>query len=258
MSANVIAYTGYDLRRHLRMLSNMFFIVVLPTALFLMFGGLADYSDNQVGHGNVSSYLMISMAMYGAVTATTSIAGSAAVEQSHGWGRQLALTALRGPQYVLSKVAVALVIAVCPVVVVYATGALVGARFDEPWLWFATGGIVVLGSAMFALYGLTIGQLFRSESAVGTASGILVVLSFFGNLFVPLSGVLLDIGRWTPLYGIVGLARWPQTEGVLASTSAGVQSTSDDLWTLLLNVGAWTVVFALSAVLTSRRGTRRR
>ncbi|WP_040163387.1 ABC transporter permease [Microbacterium gorillae] len=256
MAVNVLGYTAYDLRRHALMISSMFFIVVLPTALFLMFGGLSDYSDDPVGHGNVSSYLMISMALYGAVTATTNIAGSAAVERSHGWGRQLALTALRGPQYVLSKVTVALVIAVLPVVVVYLAGALVGSKFDEPWLWLATGAIVVLGSAVFALYGLTIGQLFRSESAVGTASGILVVLAFFGNLFVPLSGVLLDIGRWTPLYGLVGLARWPQTEGVLVAAN-GPSTDSDELWQLLLNVGAWTVIFAIAAVYTARRGTRR-
>lgn len=256
MSVNVLAYTGYDLRRHVRMVSNMFFIVALPAALFLMFGGLASWSGAEIGHGNLAAYLMISMSLYGAVTATTSIAGSAAVEQAQGWGRQLGLTALRHGQYVCSKVLVALAIAVLPVVVVYVVGYFVGARFDTVWLWFATGGIVVAGSALFALYGLTIGQLFRSESAVGTASGLLVVFSFLGNLFVPLSVVLLDIGRWTPLYGLVGLARWPQTEGVLASAGAGIAG-QDELWALLLNVGAWTLVFATTAVLAARRGTRR-
>lgn len=257
MAVNVIGYAGYDLRRHLRMVSNMFFTVVLPTALFLMFGGLASWSDDTMGHGNVSAYLMISMALYGAVTATSSIAGSAAVEQAQGWGRQVGLTALTRWQYVASKVAVALTIAVCPVVAVFVTGAIVGARFDEGWLWPATGAIVVAGSAMFALYGLSIGLLFRSESAVGTASGLLVVLAFFGNLFTPLSGVLLDIGRFTPLYGLVGLARWPQTEGLLASSTDGALA-QDALWVLVVNVAAWTVIFGTLAVLASRRGTKRR
>lgn len=257
MSVSVLGYARYDLRRQLRVLSSLFFVIVLPVALYLMFGGLADYSSSKVGHGNVSSYLMISMALYGAVVATTSIAGSAAVEQAQGWGRQLALTAMRGRQYVVAKVLVALTIAVLPVLAVFTTGAIVGAKFEYGWMWLATGAIAVAGSGIFALYGLPMGQLFRSEAAVSLASGSLVVLAFFGNLFTPLSGTMLEIGKFTPLYGIVGLARWPQTEGALVSTS-GPSTTSDSLGMLVLNVGAWIVIFAAFAVIASRRRTARR
>ena len=65
----------------------MFFIVGLPAFMYLVFG---LGSDDAVGSGNVAMYVMISMAAYGAVTATTSVAGSAAIEQTMGWGRQLA------------------------------------------------------------------------------------------------------------------------------------------------------------------------
>ncbi|WP_317259691.1 hypothetical protein [Kocuria atrinae] len=68
------------------------------------------------------------------------------------------------------------------------------------------------GSVVFALYGLAAGLLFRSEGAVGAASGLLVVFAFLGNVFMPLSGALLEFARFTPLYGIVGLARYPITE----------------------------------------------
>ena len=72
----------------------------LPTFMYLVFG---IGSDDPVGSGNVGMYVMISMAAYGAVTATTSVAGSAATEQVMGWGRQLGLTphaaaGLRGRQ----------------------------------------------------------------------------------------------------------------------------------------------------------------
>ncbi|MEX5237579.1 ABC transporter permease, partial [Kocuria sp. CPCC 205236] len=105
--------------------------------------------------------------------------------------------------------------------------------------------------------GLAAGLLFRSESAVGAASGMLVVLSFFGNLFVPLSGVMLDIARFTPLYGLAGLARYPLVEGDVVSTS-GPPVESDPLWALLLNTGVWTVVLAAVVLLAVRRTTVRR
>ncbi|GAB2605202.1 hypothetical protein GCM10009696_08400 [Kocuria himachalensis] len=251
-----IAYAAHDLRRNVRMVENTFFVVVLPAVLYVMFTALGDFSDRPAGHGNAGGYNMISMAVYGAVTATTSIAGSAAVEQARGWGRQIGLTPAPRHGYVLAKVAVALAMAVLPVLAVYAVGALTGAELGG-WRWPATAAIVVAGSSVFALYGLAAGLLFRSESAVSAASGLLVVLSFFGNLFVPLTGVMLDIARFTPLYGLAGLARYPLVEGDVVATS-GPPVESDPLWALLLNTGLWAVVFAAVVLLAVRRTTVRR
>lgn len=251
-----LAYAAHDLRRNVRMVENTFFIVVLPAVLYLMFTALGDFADIPVGHGNVGGYNVVSMALYGAVVATTSIAGSAAVEQSRGWGRQIGLTPAPRYGYVLAKVGVSLALAVLPVLVVFAVGALTGAELGG-WRWAATGAIVVAGSTMFALYGLAAGLLFRSEAAVGVASGLLVVLSFFGNLFIPLTGVLLDVARFTPVYGLAGLARYPLVEGTVVSTT-GPPTESDPLWALVLNVVVWTLVFATAALLAARRTTVRR
>ena len=68
----------------------MFFIVALPSFMYVVFG---LGSDERVGSGNVAMYVMTSMATYAAVTATTTVAGGATVEQTMGWGRQLALGA---------------------------------------------------------------------------------------------------------------------------------------------------------------------
>ncbi|MEX5237664.1 ABC transporter permease, partial [Kocuria sp. CPCC 205236] len=105
--------------------------------------------------------------------------------------------------------------------------------------------------------GLAAGLLFRSESAVGAASGMLVVLSFFGNLFVPLSGDMLEIARFTPLYGLAGLTRYPMIEGAVVSMS-GAPTHSDPLWALMLNVVVWTLIFAALVLLAVRRTTARR
>ena len=91
---DMLTYARLDLRRQLRDRFGMFFVVGLPTFMYLVFG---LGSEDPVGSGNVAMYVMISMAAYGAVTATTSVAGSAATEQVMGWGRQLGLTPMRIP-----------------------------------------------------------------------------------------------------------------------------------------------------------------
>lgn len=251
------AFVRRDLIRQLRLVESVFFIAVLPTALFLMFGTLSgDWNDIEVGDGNVMATTMTSMALYGAVTATTSIAGSAAVERQLGWGRQLSLTAVTGTDYVVGKIAVALGIAVLPVALVMSVGAAAGAHLDGPGRWAATAALVLLGALPFALYGLAAALLFRSEAAVSAASGLLVVFGFLGNLFTPLDGVILDVARFTPLYGAGTLARWPQLEGT-ALGPMGPTDTPDPLWTALLSFGVWTAVFAALCLLGLRRRTGR-
>lgn len=246
----VLRYAAYDLRRNLRMVESLFFVIVLPSALYLMFGALTEFGDFPAGSGNVAGTIAVSMAVYGATVATTNIAGTAAVERSKGWGRLLGLTPMRQAEYAAAKVLVALAIAALPVIVVFIVAALTGADIGPIGTWLATGLITVAASAMFALYGLTFGLLFRSESAVGAASGLLVVLAFFGNLFMPLSGTLLEIAKFTPMYGLKGLASWPQLEGMNAAQE-------DSLLGLLVNVLAWTAIFAVTTLLAARRSTAR-
>src|SRR5699024_9054496 len=121
-----------------------------------------------------------------------SIGGSAALERSQGWGRQLGLTPLRDSQFVATKAIVAMIIAIIPVGLIYLVGALTGAH-GTGWVWFVTALVVLAGAALFSVYGLIFGLIFRGESAVGAASGSLVVLAFLGNVFFPLSGLLLSI-----------------------------------------------------------------
>ena len=251
-----LTYTAYDALRNLRSLPNLVFVALLPAVLFLLFGAVQDWSEAPLSGGNVSAYVMASMAVYGAVTATTTISAGAAVERLQGWGRQLALTPMERGGYAATKVCVALLVAVLPVVVVFLTGVFTNAAMDSLWRWLLSAVLCVAGSVVFALYGLAAGLLFRSDTAVGAASGALVVLGFSGNVFTPLSGTLLEIARFTPMYGIVGIARYPVTEGEVAFMS-GAPQTDSLLW-LVVNAVAWTAVFGTIALLAARTSTARR
>ncbi len=141
-------------------------------------------------------------------------------------------------------------VAAVPILLTYALGVATGARGTASG-WVLSGVPVPLGSSVFAVYGLLIGTAFRSEAAVGAASGTMVIFAFLGNLFIPLSGVLLTFAKFTPLYGYAALARYPLTEGYL------VDGSQDPLWVPVLNVVAWLTIFSLGAVYFVRRGRER-
>ena len=249
---SISTYILMDFWRNFRNFGNTFFILVLPTALYLFFGVYNDWSDFPAGNGNVSAWIMIGMAAYGAIIATTALAGSAAVEIQQGWGRQLSLTGMPHSLFVVAKSVIALAMATLPVIVLNIVAYYTTA--DMPAItWLAAAGLTLVAAVPFALYGLAVGLLFRSDAAIGAASGILVVFGFLGNAFMPLEGVLLDIGRFTPMYGSAALARYPLTAGTVIGTMG--PTGEDSLWMILANVLAWSAVFAVACLALQRRRT---
>lgn len=243
-------FTGVELRRIFRDRVGMFFTAGLPAFLYLVFGASQGYAEEDSGNGNVAMYIMVSMAAYGAVTATTGVGGSAAVERMQGWGRQLGLTPLRDRSLVAIKTVVALFVAAIPIALIYLLGGLTGARGTAE-AWVLSALVLLLGAAVFAVYGLSMGLAFRTESAVSAASGLVVIMAFLGNIFVTLSGTLLTIAKFTPLYGYVALARYPLTEGHLPDGS------HSPLWVAVANVSVWAAIFAVAATVLVRRGRER-
>jgi ABC-2 type transport system permease protein len=243
-------FTLLEMRRITRDWAGMFFTAVLPAFFYLIFGSTVDAKSADIGNGNVAMYVMISMAAYGAVTATTSIGGNAAVERVQGWGRQLGLTPLADGSYIAMKALIAMTVAAVPILLTYVLGAITGAK-GSATAWALSAALVLLGSSVFALYGLLIGTAFRSEAAVGAAAGTLVIFAFLGNLFIPLSGALLSFAKLTPLYGYAALARYPLTEGFLPDGSR------DPLWLPVANVVGWALVFGVLATVLVRRGRER-
>ncbi|MFW6774370.1 ABC transporter permease [Nocardioides sp. CPCC 205120] len=248
-------YLGLELRRFARDRANLFFVAVLPTFLFVVFGSAQDYAQASVGNGNVALYMLVSMAAYGAVTATVGVGGMAAVERMQGWGRQLALTPLPDGSFVAVKATLAVLVGTLPVALIALVGWLGGAE-GPVGAWALSLLAVAAGSTVFALFGLCAALAFRTDAAVSAASGMVVILAFLGNLFVPLSGVMLEIAKFTPLYGYVSLARYPVTEGRLISND-GRDLGTEALWVPLVNLGAWALVLGVVATLLVRRGRGR-
>ncbi|WP_236648499.1 ABC transporter permease [Micromonospora sicca] len=234
-----------EIRRVLRNRRTLVFILVMPAVFFLLFG-LPQRGQELPNGRPVTGWIMISLAVYGAMVATTSAGAAVATERALGWSRQLRLTPLRPPAYVATKVATAMVLGLIAVLVEFAVGAAAGVRLPVQ-VWLLSGLTAWLGSLVFAAFGLFVGYLAPAENVMQFMGPILAILAMLGGLFVPLDVLphtLQQIAKFTPVYGVGQLARAPLT-------GAGLD------WVALGNVAGWTVLFGLGAARLFRRDTTR-
>jgi ABC-2 type transport system permease protein len=235
-----------ELRRMLRNRRTVIFSVVLPVAFFFLFGTGQKYSNESAGHGNVAAYIMISMALYGAMLSTTAGGAMVAVERSQGWSRQLRLTPLTSTAYIAVKVVIAMVLGALSVTVTYAAGASSGAQLDGG-IWVQTALLAWLGSLVFAAFGVFMGYLLPSENVMQILGPVLALFAFLGGLFMPLSqmgSVFQTIAKFAPMYGLSQIVHAPVT-----GDAPG--------WAAVVNVLVWLAVFAGGAVWRFRRDTAR-
>lgn len=238
--------------RQIRNPYTLAFTLGMPVAMYLLFGASMSYGSMSLGHGNVAFYVMVSMAAYGGAVAMSSITSLAASESKQGWGRQLAMTPLSTAGYAMTKLVTAVAFAALAVLAVFAAGLLTGAESTDAWRWWASAGIILGLGLMYGLYGLGVGLFFNPDTAAALASISMTFFAFFGNVFMPLDGVMLDIARFTPLYGFVSLSRWPLTDGALTT------GQTDPLWAVVLNIIVWLTLFAVLVAAGIKRSRSRR
>ena len=251
LSAGAVSgvYLRNDVRRVLRNRRAMIFTVAMPALLYLVFGATQS-GTTKVGAGNVAFYVLVGMALYGAVLAAASNAAAVSIEQQAGWTRTLMMTPLRPSGYVSTKVALALTMSALPVVVLSVVGLLSGAHAPVGTAILCLV-LAWLGSAVFAALGLALGSILKSDGAMQALGGVLALLAFAGNVFVPLSGTMLRIAEFTPMFGVVSLARYPLDHGVT------VYGTQLSLWVIIANTAFWAVAFAVAASYCYNASTRR-
>jgi ABC-2 type transport system permease protein len=236
-----------EIRRLLRNRRTVIFAIIFPVVFFLAFGLNKAYANDKLAHGNVSAFVMISMALYGAILATTSGGAMVSIERAAGWSRQLRLTPLSPVAYIVIKVLTAMVLGLASVVAVYVVGGLTGKPSMPMYVWIATAASVWVGSLVFAAFGLFMGYLLPTENVMQFLGLALALLAFAGGLFIPLSQfpqVVQDIAEYTPLYGLNQLVHAPLLGG-------GVEVA----W--VANAVIWLLIFAGGAIWRFRKDTAR-
>jgi ABC-2 type transport system permease protein len=219
-----------EVRRLLRNRRTVIFAVISPVLFFLVVG-----------------LNMVSMALYGAVLATTSGGAMVSIERAVGWSRQLRLTPLSPAAYISIKMLTALVLGLISVVSVFAAGIISHKPHMPVYLWIVSGLCVWIGSLIFTAFGLFLGYLLPTENVMQFLGIGLALLSFAGGLFTPLSQfphLFRTIAQFTPLYGLNQLVHTPQLGGNVHVA-----------W--VANAIIWLVIFASGAVWRFRKDTAR-
>ncbi|MDF1604199.1 ABC transporter permease [Nocardioides sp. YIM 152315] len=233
-----------ELRRMLRNRRTVIFTLVFPAVLFLSFGSTEGWSDD-VGNGNVAAYIMVSMALYGAALTAASGGTAVALERSLGWSRQLRLTPLDPTVYIVMKALLALVLGAIAITVVNVVGVFQGKPEMPVDVWVECALLTLVCTLVFAALGVFVGYLVPGENAMQILGPGLAVLSFLGNVFIPIDeGTLIySIAQWTPMYGVAEISRYPLT--------------GDLAWTAVLNAVAWLAIFVAGAAWRMSKDTSR-
>ena len=233
-----------ELSRMVRNRRTIVFTLIFPTAMFFVFGS-GNGGAERVGDGNVSAYVMVSMAMYGGALIAASCGAMVAVERALGWSRQLRLTPLSPVSYILVKAIVALVMGGLAVAIVNIVGALNGQPDMPVDTWIEAAFVTLLCTMTFAALGVFVGYLVPGENAMQILGPGLALLSFLGNVFIPLDSgsTLWDIAAWTPMFGVAEVSRAPLT-GELP-------------WYAVVNAVAWLAVFVAGAAWRMSKDTAR-
>lgn len=233
-----------ELSRTLRNRRTLFFALVFPAALFLAIGS-GTQGQEKVGEGNVAAYIMVSMALYGA--ALTAAAGGAmvATERALGWSRQLRLTPLNPAVYICMKALIALILGAVAISVVNVVGIVQGRASMPARTWVECAVLTLACTMVFAALGVFVGFLVPGENAMQILGPGLALLSFLGNVFIPIDeGTLLwNIASWTPMFGVAEVSRAPLTH--------------DLPWYAVVNAVAWLAVFVGGAAWRMSKDTAR-
>jgi ABC-2 type transport system permease protein len=240
-----LTFLAIEIRRLVRNRRTVLVTVVVPVALFLLFR-----ANRRITAGAPAllgpAYIMVGIAVYGAMLAATAGGARVTIERALGWSRQLRLSPLRPAAYVAIKLITAMLLGLVSVAVVFVLGSIDGVNLPLG-TWLAIGLLAWLTALVFASFGLFLGYLLPSENAMQIIGPILGVFALIGGLFVPLSlmpDFVQQIAPYSPTYGVVEIARYPLLGG-----------SFDPTWPV--SVVGWTAVFAVAAALLFRRDTRR-
>jgi ABC-2 type transport system permease protein len=224
----------------------MIFAILMPLVLFLIFGLTIPQGASEGGISAIA-YVMVSMAMFGSMSASMSSGGVIATERDGGWNRTLRLTPLKPQAYVINKVILSLLLAIPPLVVVFITGMLVGHVHLSMTQWLTVALVSWLGALPFAAIGLVIGYVAKPDSVQPITGLSTMLIAAFGGLWLPVDqmpSLMKHIAQLTPAY-------WTGQTSRSALTQSGV-----DMHALLVVLG-WTVVLGFIALRRYRADTAR-
>ena len=240
------AYVRLEIRRMWRSPSFLVYTVLIPLTFYLLFtniGALAGQAKNVAG-----IYAMISIGAYSTIGTLLNYGATLVNDRSVGWLRQLRFTPIPPTTVVYGKALTGVLLALPPVLVLCLAAALINGVRLGAVQWLVIILLLWLGSAPFALLGIALGYVCRTQSAQAVNFPVYFGMAAIGGLWFPLAmfpSWLREIGRLTPAHAYADLS-W-------RVASIGENALVQDL--IVLTV--WAALFAFFGARVYRRSAAR-
>jgi ABC-2 type transport system permease protein len=149
-------------------------------------------------------YFMVSMASWGTMTAMLGTGARIAGERQVGWNRQLRISPLSARAYLRAKVAISYLLAALSIVLLYASGMILGVRLPVGE-WLQMTWLILVGLIPFAALGIFLGHKLSVDSIGPAIGGGTALLALLSGTWFPLNngGFLYDVAQGLPSYWLV-------------------------------------------------------
>jgi ABC-2 type transport system permease protein len=246
-------YLKYELLRSFRNKRFFIFSLGFPVIMYFLLAAPNKHDHNFGGSDTVHTglfapqYYMVGLLAFGAMIAALAGGARIAAERSVGWNRQLRLTPLSPRAYFRTKVLTSYLMAGCAIVLLYASGSVLGVRMPFGQ-WVHMTWLVLLALIPFAAMGIALGHLLTVDSMGPAMGGGTALFAFLGGTWFPLvgDGLFVHLCQLLPSY-------WLVKAGQVGLGGSG------DPWGAKgwIVMAAWSAAMAGFAMWTYRRDTQR-
>jgi ABC-2 type transport system permease protein len=228
------AFLRFEIRRSLRNVRFLVFIVGFPVILYLIYAKQHGISQGLT----VAATLMVAMAVWSGMGSAMFATGpQLARERQSGWMRQLRVSPISAPRWFGAKLIQGLLLIIPGFALLIALGFGYGHVHLAAARVGALAAVLVVGLIPFCVLGLVIGLVFDGQTAQVAQTLILFLLAFLGGIFIPwhnLPHAMQHIGQALPAYHLNQLSL-----NAVAGTPLGMGN--------VLALAAWTAGLGLIA-----------
>ena len=154
-------------------------------------------------------YFMAGMATLGTMAALVSSAAVIAADRSTGWTRQMRITPLTFGTYFGARVLNGYLRALLTIVVLCLAGTALGVRLSAAQ-WLTMVGLLLVGLIPFAVLGILLGHLLKTDSSAIAMGGVVTLFALLGGVYgfqIATSGPMFQVIKAIPSYWLVQAAK---------------------------------------------------
>ncbi len=205
-----LTYARYELLRTVRNKQAFIFTLAFPLVMYFLLAGPNKDNHNFGGDDThhtglfAPQYYMVGLLSFGGMVAVLSGGARIAAERTVGWNRMLRLTPLSARRYLRIKILSGYAMAGISLVLLYASGVLLGVRLPLS-SWLEMTGLVLVALIPFAALGIGAGHLLNDDAMGPLLGGGASLLAFLGGTWFPITGdgLFVQFVQLLPSYWLV-------------------------------------------------------